>query len=82
MAVIRTILDQVNQNDIYLSDLTSTANLEYWGFAAPGSATSAAVWKIYVIDLNSDGRDTGKRWANASPAYAFIWNNRTSITYS
>lgn len=78
----RDISIQVNDTDIFKADLTSTANIQYYGFAAAGTVTSAASWKIYVLDLDVNGVPIGKRFAAASAGYINIWDNRTSLVYS
>jgi hypothetical protein len=59
-------------------DTTSTANACYVGVAAPGSLTSAAVWKI--IKYNT-ATGLGK-WADGEATYTQIWDNRTGLTYT
>ena len=82
MALYRNIVDVVNQNDIYLIDLTSSLTYEYVGYSQPGTATSASSWKIIRITLDSNGRDIAKTFANGSLAYAAVWDNRTTYSYS
>lgn len=63
--------------DLRLDD-TSTANVTYVGYAAIGTATSAASWKIKKLD-----ETTGLVITFAgSGAYTQIWDNRTSLSYS
>ena len=59
-------------------DLTSTAGYIYTGKAAPGSLTSAAVWKICKIDTTT-GATT---WADGNNNYDNVYDDRTSLTYS
>ena len=79
----RDIINDVNNNDIFLGDYTTTPNTEYWGYAAPGTATSEDRWKLYVIDKDSNmGIPIGKRYAQGSPAYRFVWDLRDQYVYS
>jgi hypothetical protein len=55
-------------------------NISYLGEAAPGSATSAAVWRIRHLDMSSG--DLAVTWAGGSDSFTNIWNNRLSLTYS
>jgi hypothetical protein len=73
---------QVNDNQIFKMDLTSTANKQYIGFAQPGTQDSDPDWKIYRLDLNGSGDPIGKGFPNANPSYTFKWSLRTSYTYS
>lgn len=52
----------------------------YFGWAAPGSATSDAVWAIQR--LRASGTETIIEWADGNQTYDNVWNNRTSLTYS
>jgi hypothetical protein len=53
----------------------------YSGAAAPGSITSAAVWRISRVTLQSDG-DVTVQWADGNDAYDNIWDNRAALSYS
>lgn len=75
-------LGSVNDNDIWLIDNTSTANVEYWGYAAPGTASSAAAWRLIQITKDANGIMLSKKFAAGSPAYASVYDNRTSLAYS
>lgn len=56
-----------------------SATLSYIGKAAPGSATSAAVWQIKKVDTTSGTIIT---WASGSSNFNQIWDNRASLSYS
>lgn len=51
----------------------------YIGRAAPGSATSSAVWRIQRITIS--GTLTAMQYANGNPEYSNVWDNRSSLTY-
>lgn len=53
----------------------------YVGEAAPGSATSAAAWKIKRLSYSGDNL-TAVEWADGDTQYDNIWDNRASISYS
>lgn len=59
-------------------DTTSTANTVYVGYAAAGTATSAASWKIVRYSLSTG---LGK-WADGNTSYDNVWDNRTGLSYS
>lgn len=53
----------------------------YVGFAVPGTATSAANWKIKkVTDLGGD--DYSIKWADGTDALTKVWDDRLTYTYS
>lgn len=60
-------------------DDSSTPNTTYIGKAAPGSATSAAVWQIAELDTTSG---IIKKWPNGSVSFDKVWDDRTSLTYT
>ena len=72
----------VNDNDLWEIDTTSTSNVEYWGYATPGSLTSQAVWKLIKLTKDSNGLMIRKQFAEGSPAYIHIYDNRLSANYS
>lgn len=73
MAVPRTLLvDEVNAQ-----------KFTYVGEAAVGSATNAAVWRIYRLDESGSGdEELIKLYANNSTDFDQIWDDRTTLTYS
>ena len=62
-----------------LVDDTTTANVIYLGHAVPGTATSAASWRIKKIDVSSGATIT---WADGNFYFDNIWDNRASLSYS
>jgi hypothetical protein len=62
-----TTLVDVNGNDIYI------------GYAVPGTATSAASWKIKRVNTVNP---ISIYWADSSTLYNKVWNSRSSYTYA
>jgi hypothetical protein len=60
-------------------DNTSTANTTYYGWAAAGSASSAAVWKIFR-EVRT-GADSDFTFADSDAEFDNIWDNRASLSY-
>lgn len=54
---------------------------EYIGEAEPGSATSAAVWRIRKL-VYSGTQLTEILWADGNTKFDNIWDNRASLSYS
>ncbi|TXH08947.1 MAG: hypothetical protein E6R04_09640 [Spirochaetes bacterium] len=52
----------------------------YHGWAAIGTATSAASWKICKVTLTGD--DAATTWADGNADYDNVWDNRASLSYS
>lgn len=57
------------------------ANTTYIGWATPGSASSAASWKIQKITFTA-GNPTAIEWADGNLNFDNIWDNRASLSYS
>lgn len=55
-------------------------NITYIGKAKLGTATSDAGWQILRIERSST--ITTIQFANGSPRYNQIWDNRSSLTYT
>lgn len=58
--------------------IDDTGTYKYIGEAAPGSATSAAVWRIQRI-TNADSTIV---WADGDGDFDNVWDNRASLSYS
>ena len=54
--------------------------LLYVGKAIPGTATSAALWRIQEITVVGD--ETIILWADGNTDFDNIWNNRAALSYS
>ena len=52
----------------------------YEGEAVPGSATSAAVWRVKKIATLLG--DVAVTWADGNANFDNIWDNRVSLTYT
>lgn len=53
----------------------------YLGQALPGTATSAAGWRIQRLTFSSDG-DVSTQWADGNSDFDNVWNDRATLTYS
>jgi hypothetical protein len=58
---------------------SANSNLEYVGEAQPGTATSAALWRIKRIDSTAG---VVIQWADGNASFDNIWDNRESLIYS
>jgi len=58
-------------------------DLLYRGEAAPGSATSAAVWRIRKITIDNSGEgDVVTTWAGGTADFDKIYDDRLGLTYT
>jgi hypothetical protein len=62
-------LELVAEND-------ANGNPLYIGQAKPGSATSAAVWRIKAFTYDGNEAVLTIKFANSSRNFAFVWDDR------
>lgn len=62
-------------------DFTNNETIIYIGEASPGSADSAAVWRIRRLTIAGDG-DVTTEWANGSALFSHIWDDHLILSYS
>ena len=63
-----------------LTDWNSSQTQVYIGDAVPGTAESAANWRIKKIVFS--GTDSTTTFADGDSAFDNIWDNRASLSYS
>ncbi len=73
------IYSNAHVNDKVLIDEVS-ASVTYIGYADPDSLTSEAVWKIKKVTLVGDV--TSIQYADGTSQYLYVWDDRTTYTYS
>lgn len=76
---LAAINSAISASEALRVDDTTTANVTYIGYAAVGTATSSASWKIKKIDVSSG---TVITWADGDASYNNVWDNRASLSYS
>lgn len=77
-------LKNINSEDIqvpqYRKEIDDVGGtVLYIGEASPGTATSAASWRIKRITFTGD--DASTVWADGDENFDNIWDNRASLTY-
>lgn len=72
----------LSDTDIQNFDYDGNGNTIYVGNAQPGTATSATGWRVKQLNYNGSNQITSIRYPNGSPAYNFIWDSRTTYTFS
>ena len=60
--------------------IDDTGTVVYYGFAEPGSAVSAEKWRI--MRQSTSANVTSFLFAEGAHNFSFVWNDRTSYTYS
>lgn len=67
---------------VSIIDTTTTASVTYFGLTKTIPASkAAAIWQVRKQFTNSDG-DSEIAWADGTPNYDNIWDNRASLTYA
>lgn len=74
-------------NLIIRVDYDTNSNAIYQGWAQPGTLASDSTWRLVKNTYDASSRLTTNGFpgdANGSPscAFSFIWNNRTTYTYT
>lgn len=62
-------------------DPAASPEITYRGDAVPGTATSAAAWRVSRLTAADDG-DVTIEFADGNDNFDNIWDNRLSLTYS
>lgn len=63
-------------------DYNGGSNPIYIGLAAPGTPTSSALWQIRKLTFDGSNNPTAIQYANGSPNFDQIYDNRASLSYS
>jgi len=79
MGFTQDVVKALNSNETTRLDEASST-VSYVGKAAPGTAETAAAWKISRITVT--GTVTKIELADGNANYDNIWDNRASLTYS
>jgi hypothetical protein len=71
----------------FRGDAAGGTQLVYVGFARPGALTSNPVWQIRKLTYDVNGNVITMEYpqntsADALAEFEFIWDNRTTYTYS
>jgi len=76
------VFDQGGSNFIQRIDYDINSNAIYLGWAQAGSATSDSTWRIIQNTYDGSNRFTGSGFPSGSCAFNFVWDNRTTYSYS
>jgi hypothetical protein len=60
----------------------ANGNPIYVGLARPGTATSAALWFITKQTYDGNNSVTHQQFPSDIPGFAYVWDDRASLTYS
>lgn len=68
----------------YVASGNGNGQIEYQGWAAPGTAESAGGWRICKFTYDSSSRMTQRDWAGGFDSFNAenTWSERASLTYS
>lgn len=72
-----SIATESYEQSVRVDDASSTVT--YLGYAAIGTATSAASWKVKKLSVS--GNVTSITYADSNSNYDNIWDNRAVLTY-
>jgi len=74
-------IDDITMTQLALEYDVVSSTLSYLGEANPGTATSAASWRIKQLVFNVAG-DLTVTYADGNSNFDNIWDNRASLSYS
>lgn len=75
-------LQRTNASNLAIQlEYDGNSNPIYLGIASPGTPTSSALWQIRKLTFDGNSNLTAIQYANGSPNFNAIWDNRTSLTY-
>ena len=76
-----TAANQVLQVTKYITKVEeATATITYVGYAAPGTATAGALWRIMRIDTSALAADV--LYAGGDMNFDNVWDDRAGLSYS
>ena len=76
-----TSANQVLQVTKYIVKVEeASATITYVGYAAPGTATSGALWRIMRIDTSALAADV--LYAGGDTNFDNVWDDRAGLSYS
>lgn len=64
------------------AEYNGSSLLIYFADAQPGTATSAALWRIRKLSYDGNGNFTTMAWPNADTSFSYVWDLRSTYTYS
>ena len=82
MSEVHSLDRQAMGNDQIVISYDANNNAQYVGQSRPGAATSDSLWRIKLLTYNASNLLTNVQWPGGSPAYGFVWDNRSTYTYS
>jgi hypothetical protein len=71
-----SVIQEVSSGTLLSIRIDDDGTTMYVGFALPGSATSAASWRIFKFI------STSLTWADGDTSFDNIWDNHASLTYT
>lgn len=75
------IFEAGGDNLIAQFEYDGSNNVIYQGVAKAGSSTSQSVWRIRKFTYDGSNNVLNWGFANGSPAFVFVWDNRSTYTY-
>lgn len=80
--VIDAYFNYSQGNFILRQDFDASGNSTYVGWAQPGTLTSDSRWRILRQTFNGSNQMTATAFPGGSPAFAFVWDNRATYSFS
>lgn len=78
----KTIQYPFDKTDLKMRAEYVAGNLIYLGYAAAGTAISAAAWQIRMMTYDAGGAVTQVNFASGTNDYDKVWDLRAAYVYS
>jgi len=72
-------IQEISTTSLLSSRIDEGATYMYLGYAQPGTAESAAEWRISRFTL---ANVSGMQWADGDTLFNNVWSDRVSLVYS
>ena len=64
------------------AEYSGSSLLIYFADALPGTLSSAASWRIRQLSYDGNGNFEELAWPNADTSFSYVWDLRSTYTYS
>jgi hypothetical protein len=76
-------LQRINATNMSIrTERDGAGNPIYLGLAAPGTTVATAKWQIRKLTFDGSNHITAMEYANGSPNFNSVWNDRATLNYS
>lgn len=82
LQIIASAAEQQLQTQFLTQRQERVGDIVYFGFATPGTATSAASWLIVRADETNYPEELNVEWAEGETTFTKAWDDRATYAYT